>query len=166
MKRQMNKVIFTAVALMMVLLTACSTGNRMAKAERQAEISRQVLASIDERHFTIAVDWMKPLRGMSKHLSYGYELKLNGDELDSYLPYVGEAQRLPYGGGKGLNFKAPVYNYSCVQSSGNCYLIEFDVTNDEDTFHYRIDLFSSGKALIDVWARDRDAISFQGEMVF
>ena len=162
----MNRIVFSSLALLMVLLTACNTGNRMAKAERQAEISRQVLASVEERQFTIAVDWMKPLRGMSKHLSYGYELKLNGDELDSYLPYVGEAQRLPYGGGKGLNFKANVYNDSCVQSSGNCYLIEFDVTNDEDTFHYRIDLFSSGKALIDVWARDRDAISFQGEMVF
>ena len=140
MYRQMNRIVFSSLALLMVLLTACNTGNRMAKAERQAEISRQVLASVEERQFTIAVDWMKPLRGMSKHLSYGYELKLNGDELDSYLPYVGEAQRLPYGGGKGLNFKAPVYNYSCVQSSG--------------------------KALIDVWARDRDAISFQGEMVF
>ena len=162
----MNRIVFYSLALLMVLLTACNTGNRMAKSERQAAISRQVLASVEERQFTIAVDWMKPLRGMAKHLSYGYELKLNGDELDSYLPYVGEAQRLPYGGGKGLNFKATVENYSCVQSSGNCYLIEFDVTNDEDTFHYRIDLFSSGKALIDVWARDRDAISFQGEMVF
>ena len=162
----MNRIVFSSLALLMVLLTACNTGNRMAKAERQAEISRQVLASVEERQFTIAVDWMKPLRGMSKHLSYGYELKLNGDELDSYLPYVGEAQRLPYGGGKGLNFKATVENYSCVQTSGNCYLIEFDVTNDEDIYHYRIDLFSSGKALIDVWARDRDAISFQGEMVF
>ena len=166
MYRQMNRIVFSSLALLMVLLTACNTGNRMAKAERQAEISRQVLALVEERQFTIAVDWMKPLRGMSKHLSYGYELKLNGDELDSYLPYVGEAQRLPYGGGKGLNFKAPVYNYSCVQTSGNCFLIEFDVTNDEDTFHYRIDLFLSGQALIDVGARDRDAISFQGEMVF
>ena len=162
----MNKVVFTAVALLVALLTSCSTGNRLTKAERQAEISRQVLESVEGRQFTIAVDWMKPLRGMSRHLSYGYELKLNGDELDSYLPYVGEAYRLPYGGGKGLNFKATVDHYSCVQTSGNCYLIEFDVTNDEDTYHYRIDLFSSGKALINVWGRERDAISYQGEMVF
>lgn len=162
----MNRIIFATIALLMVLLCACNTGNRLAKAERQAEISRQVLASVEARQFTIAVDWMKPLRGMAKHLSYGYELKLNGEELDSYLPYVGEAYRVPYGGGKGLNFKASVYNYSCVQSNANSYLIEFDVANEEDVFHYKIDLFSSGKALIDVWARERDAISFQGEMVF
>ena len=162
----MNKVLLTTLALMMVLLTACNTGNRLAKAERQAEISRQVQASLNARQFTIAVDWMKPLKGMSRHLSYGYELKINGEEMDCYLPYVGEARHLPYGGGKGLNFKAPIYNYTQALTSGNCYLIEFDVANDEDVFHYRIDIFASGKAIIDIWARERDSISFQGEMVF
>ena len=166
MKRQMKKIVLTSVALLMVLLTACNTGNRLAKAERQAEIARQVRASVEACQFTIAVDWMKPFKGMAKHLSYGYELKLNGEELDCYLPYVGEAYRVPYGGGKGLNFKAPVYNYSWTPTSGNCYLIEFDVNNEEDIYHYRIDVFSSGKAIIDIWARDKDSISFQGEMVF
>ena len=47
----------------------------------------------------------------------------------------------------------------------NRYVIEFNVRNDEDFFHYRIDLFNNGKAVIDVIARDRDAISFDGEMV-
>ena len=162
----MKRIVLLSVALLMVLLTACNTGNRMAKAERKAEIARQVTEAVEARQFKIAVDWMKPLRGMSKHLNYGYELKLNGEELDCYLPYVGEAYRVPYGGGKGLNFKAPVYKYSWAQTSGNCYLIEFDVTNDEDIYHYRIDVFSSGKAIIDIWPRDKDAISFQGEMVF
>lgn len=162
----MNNALFTTLVLLMLLLTACNTGNRLAKAERQAEVARQVQASLESRQYTIAVDWMKPLRGTPKHLSYGYELKINGDEMDSYLPYMGEAYRLPYGGGKGLNFKAPILNYTQTQTAGNCYLIEFDVVNDEDVFHYRIDLFSSGKAIIDIWARDRDSISFQGEMVF
>ena len=30
--------------------------------------------------------------------------------------------------------------------------------------HYRINIFTNGKAIIDVWARDRDSISFQGEL--
>ena len=162
----MNKVIFTAVALLMVLLTACSTGNRMAKAERQAEISRQVLASIDERHFTIAVDWMKPLGGMARHVSSNYELKVDGDEIDSYLPYVGEAYRLPYGGGKGLNFKGKIENYVITYPTSNRSHIEFTVTNDEDIYFFRIDVFNNGQSIIDIIARDRDAISFNGEMIF
>jgi hypothetical protein len=97
-------------------------------------------------------------------VSSTFELKINGNEVDSYLPYVGEAYRLPYGGGKGLNFKAVMQNYRMAQVTSNRYLIEFDVNNDEDIFHYRIDMFTNGKAVIDVIARDRDAISFDGEL--
>jgi hypothetical protein len=86
--------------------------------------------------------------------------------LDSYLPYVGEAYHVPYGGGKGLNFKARIRNYSATFAGNNGYIVECDVPNDEDVFYYRINIFNSGKAIIDVWARDRNPISFQGEMVF
>jgi len=150
----------------MLLLASCGTGNRLARAEREARIASQVEAALDARQYTIAVDWMRPLGGMPRHVNSDYELKVNGDEMDSYLPYVGEAYRLPYGGGKGLNFKAAIYNYTLIPSGDKCYLIEFDVENEEDVFHYRINVFTNGKAIIDVWARDRDSISFQGELVF
>lgn len=158
----MNRLTFILSALMLVLLTACHTGSRLTK----EEMALQVHSSIEERHFTIAVDWMRPFGGMSRHVNSNYELKINGDEMDSYLPYVGEAYRLPYGASKGLNFKAEIRNYNATFAGSNGYLIEYDVTNDEDVFHYRINIFTSGKAVIDVWARDRDPISFQGEMVF
>lgn len=160
----MNQLKFAFLTVLMVALSACNTGNRLAKAEREAELARQVEASIGARQFTIAVDWMRPLGGMPQHVNSNYQLTINGDEMDSYLPYVGEAYRLPYGGSKGLNFKAPIRNYFVTMAGDKCYVIEYDVTNDEDTFHYRINIFTNGKALIDVWARDRDSISFQGEL--
>ena len=160
----MKKSIIALLTLLVLVTTACGRGNSLVKAERQAQVERQVLAALDARQYTIAVDWMKPLGGMARHVSSTFELKINGDEVDSYLPYVGEAYRLPYGGGKGLNFKAAMYNYKMVQVTSNRYLIEFDVNNDEDIYHYRIDMFTNGKAVIDVIARDRDAISFDGEL--
>ena len=160
----MNRVLLIFIATLTVLLTACGTSDGLTKAEREAQVTRQVQDGLDTRHYTIAVDWMKPLGGMARHVTSNYELKVNGDEVDSYLPYVGEAYRLPYGGGKGLNFKAAMYNYKMVQVTSNRYLIEFDVNNDEDIYHYRIDMFTNGKAVIDVIARDRDAISFDGEL--
>ena len=87
----MNRLTFILSALMLVLLTACHTGSRLTK----EEMAQQVHSSIEERHFTIAVDWMRPFGGMSRHVNSNYELKINGDEMDSYLPYVGEAYRLP-----------------------------------------------------------------------
>ena len=154
------------MAIMVLSLASCGTGNGLTKAEREALVTRQVQEGLDTRHYTIAVDWMKPLGGMPRHVSSNYELKVNGDEVVSYLPYVGEAYRLPYGGGKGLNFKGHIENYIITYPTSNRSHIEFTVTNDEDSYHFRIDVFNNGKALIDIIARDRDAISFDGEMVF
>ena len=151
---------------MMVALVSCGTGNGLTKAEREAQVVQQVQAALDQGTYTIAVDWMRPLGGMPRHVSSTYMLKVNGDEVDSYLPYVGEAYRLPYGGGKGLNFKGKIYGYKVLKPTSNRYIIEFDVKNDEDIYRYRIDMFTNGKAIIDVYAQDRDAISFDGEMVF
>lgn len=162
----MTKRIIFSLTVLAVLLIACRTSDGLTKAERAQLVAQQVVTALENCHYTIAVDWMKPLGGMSRRVNSNYELKVNGDEVDSYLPYVGEAYRLPYGGGKGLNFKGTIENYSVTQVTSNRYVIEFNVRNDEDYYHYRIDLFNNGKAVIDVLGRDRDAISFDGEMVF
>jgi len=152
--------------MMALWLVSCGTSDGLTKAEREAQRVQQVVDAIEARKYTIAVDWMKPLGGMPRHVSSSYELKVDGDDVDSYLPYIGEAYRLPYGGGKGLNFKGKINDYKMSKSTSNRLVIEFNVTNDEDTYHYRIDMFTNGKAIIDVIAHDRDAISFDGEMVF
>ena len=156
----------TLFLTLMVLLVSCGTSDGLTKAERAAAVTRQVQEGLDTRHYTIAVDWMKPLGGMARHVSSNYELKVNGDEVDSYLPYVGEAYRLPYGGGKGLNFKGKIENYTITYPTSNRSHIEFSVTNDEDTYYFRIDVFNNGRSYMDIIGRDRDAISFDGEMIF
>lgn len=161
-----KKFLLMMTVLVAVLLQACGTTDGLTNAERQAVITRQVQEGLDTRHYTIAVDWMKPLGGMARHVTSNYELKVNGDEVDSYLPYVGEAYRLPYGGGKGLNFKGKIENYTITYPTSNRSHIEFRVTNDEDTYYFRIDVFNNGKSIIDIIAQERDAISFDGEMVF
>jgi hypothetical protein len=164
----MRKTTFSSlfVLMMMVLLSSCGSTNSLTKAEREAAMAQQVQEALDARHYTIAVDWMKPLGGVPRQVNSDYELKVNGEELDCYLPYIGRAYRLPYGGGKGLNFKAQIQNYSIQQLTSNRSQIEFTVRNDEDVYRFRIDVFDNGKSIIDIMAQDRDAISFDGEMVF
>ena len=152
--------------MMALLLVSCGTTDGLTKAEREAQRVQQVVNAIEARQYTIAVDWLKPLGGMPRHVSSNYELKVDGDMVDSYLPYMGEAYRVPYGGGKGLNFKGRIDDYKMSKLTSNRLVIEFSVNNDEDIYHYRIDMFTNGKAIIDVIAHDRDAISFDGEMVF
>ena len=160
-----RRVLFLVMAVVL-MATSCRTNDGLTKAEREALVTRQVQEGLDTRHYTIAVDWMRPLGLRPRHVTSNYELKVNGDEVDSYLPYIGEAYRLPYGGGTGLNFKGTIKNYSITYPTSNRSHIEFTVNSEEDSYLFRIDVFSNGKAYIDVIARDRDSISFDGEMVF
>ncbi len=161
-----RKFLLLLTALVAMLLQACGTTDGLTKAEREAAVTRQVQEGLDTRHYTISVDWMKPLGGMSRHVNSNYELNVSGDQIDCYLPYVGEAYRLPYGGGKGLNFKGTIEDYSIVYLTSNRSHIEFTVNNGEDVYYFRIDVFNNGQSIIDIIARDRDAISFAGEMIF
>ena len=161
--KKILSVLFSMV-LLVLSLAGCGSGNGLTKAEREAQVTRQVQDALDTRHYTIAVDWMKPLGGMPRHVSSNYELTVNGDEVVSYLPYVGEAYRLPYGGGKGLNFSERIGSYRESQKNKGERQIEINVTNEEDTYIYLIKVFSNGNSSIDVTSRQRDHISYSGEL--
>lgn len=149
-----------------LLLTACKSADGLSKAERKARTAQMVANALQNREFTIEVDWMRPLGGKPTHVNSNYGVKVKGDAVDSYLPYFGEAYNLPYGGGKGLNFEGEITDYAVTRKDGKQYLIEMKIVNDEDNFIYYIEVFDNGKASIDVISRNRDPISFDGEMVF
>ena len=161
-----RKTLNIVTLLLTILLSACGSTNGLTKAEREALVTRQVQECLDTRHYTIAVDWMKPLGGFPRQVSSNYDLTVNGDEIDCYLPYIGEAYHLPYGGGKGLNFSAPIESYRESQPKDDRRHIEISLTNDEDTYQYIIDIFTNGSANIDVIPRERDRITYYGELDF
>ena len=157
--------ILTVMALTaLVMIVGCATAEE--RAARAAEQAKAVKAALQERNYQIAVNRMYPSRGASKSLSYGYSVEVRNDSLISYLPYFGRAYDVPYGGGNGLNFSAPIRNYQESQPKSNLRHIEIDVKNDEDIYLYTLDIFDNGSTDINVRSRQRDPISFSGEMEF
>ena len=89
---------------------------------------------------------------------------MKGDTLISYLPYFGRVYWVPYGGGKGLNFMVTISSYEEWEKKNGLRHIEIGLKNEEDTYLYTIEVFSNGSATIDVMARQREQISYTGEM--
>ena len=147
-----------------VMLSGCATAEE--RAARAAEQAKAVKAALQERNYQIAVNRMYPSRGASKIVSSGYTVEVRNDSLISYLPYFGRAYDVPYGGGNGLNFSAPIRNYKESQTKSDLRHIEIDVKNDEDTYLYTLDIFDNGSTDINVRSRQREPISFSGEMEF
>lgn len=145
-----------------VMLSGCASAEE--RAARAAEQAAKVTKALEARDYKIAVNRMYPMKGSSRSVSYGYSVEVRNDSLISYLPYFGGAYNVPYGGGKGLNFSERIGSYRESQKNNGERQIEINVTNEEDTYIYLIKVFSNGNSSIDVTSRQRDHISYSGEL--
>lgn len=148
----------------MVVLGGCASSEE--RAAQKAEFSRKVKAALDKRAYKISINRMLPMQGASRSVSYGYSVTVKNDSLFSYLPYFGRAYDVPYGGGKGLSFDAPIGHYHEIQSNNGSRQIDIELKNEEDNYTYYITVFDNGSSLIDVQARKRERISYNGEIIF
>ena len=151
---------------MALLMVACSTLTPAEKAERQAKVAQAVEKALAERHYKVGVSMMFPSRGKAVNVSPDYSLEVKGDTLISYLPYYGRAYNVPYGGGKGLNFTAPISGYSSEKGRKGATLITIKVNNEEDILTYLLEIYDTGSTSIDVTSRERESIRYSGEMAF
>ena len=91
-------------------------------------------------------------------------LEIRNDSVISYLPYFGRAYSIPYGGGDGLDFKAPLKEYDMKMDKKGNAVIEFVARNPEDRYEFRAQVYTNGEASINVNMQNRQSISFQGEL--
>ena len=146
-----------------LLLVSCATQEE--RAARKAEQVQKVTAALNARKYIIDITRMIPSKGPAKTVS-SYSIEVRNDSLISYLPYIGRVYSVPYGGGNGLNFSAPISNYKESTKKNGMREIEISVTNSEDTYVYRLGVFDNGSSSLNVQSRQREQISYTGDMVF
>jgi len=145
------------------LFLAAACGTFRQTPEEQKKVAQIVRDRLDRREFTIDIDYMIPLRGGSKPVD-SFSITLDGETLNSNLPYFGVAHNIPYGGGKGLTFKEKISDYSETASEPGKRVVVIKVKTEEDTYIYTISVFNNGTADIHVNCRERDDISYRGTL--
>ena len=136
-------------------------GENMKKKEQKKEAVKKLIAS---ENYKIDVRTAMPMRGRSIPLTSPYSLEIRNDSVISYLPYFGRAYSIPYGGGDGLNFRAPLKEYDMKMDKKGNAVIEFVARNPEDRYEFRAKVYTNGEASINVNMQNRQSISFQGEL--
>ena len=162
MKKYQVSIVMALLAA--VLLGGCATSEE--RAAQKAEQVKKVTAALNRRQYKIAIARMYPMNGPSKTVTYGYSVEVKNDSLFSYLPYFGRAYNVPYGGGKGLNFSAPIGSYQEEVAKNGKRRIEIGLTNEEDTYLYILEVFDNGSSTVSVTSRQREQISYSGDMEF
>ena len=152
-------IILTAFSLLL-----CSCGAFRQTPEEKQHIAQVVSQRLDAMDFRIDIDYMMPLRGGGKAVTGGYSITVNGTTLNSHLPYLGVAQRVPYGGGKALNFEDEIDEYTDSGWYRGKRTITLLTNNDEDIIVYTLTLFDNAQADVQVHCRNRDDISYRGNL--
>ena len=134
------------------------------RAERDAKIAQAVQKALADRQYTVNIQMMFPQRGKSVNVSSNYSLQVKGDTLVSYLPFFGRAYNVPYGGGDGYNFTAPIKEYHVQKASNGNTNIMINVNTREDFIKYTLDISPNGNTYIDVTSREREPISYSGQV--
>lgn len=150
--------------LSVLAFVACSTLTPAEKEAQRVARAQAVEKMLADRHYTINVQMLYPHRGAAKNVSGTYSLEVRGDTLVSYLPYLGRAYQVPYGGGKGLNFSEIISHYSSAKDAKGQTHVTIGLTNDEDTYQFTLSIFDDGSTTIDVLSKQRDPITFSGMM--
>lgn len=134
------------------------------KKERKEQREKEVKEQIVSENYKINVSTAYPRRGKSVHLTSPYSLEIRNDSVFSYLPFYGRAYNIPYGGGDGLIFKAPIHEYKMEMNKRGAAKVEFVTRNNEDRFQFSLNIYSNGSTSINVYMQNRESISFSGEV--
>lgn len=154
------------ISLIIAVLTlaSCATADKVARDERRREKAGMVAESIESGRYRVGVRTAYPVRGGAVQVTGDYGLEVSGDSVTVYLPYFGRGYTLPYGGGKGLNFKALTTEYDVRKMKRGRTRVEFSTRNDEDTYRFTVEVFDNGQVSIDVQPQQRSRISYSGEL--
>lgn len=150
--------------LILALLVGLPTISAQSKKEKREQKKEEVKKLIVSENYKIDVNTALPMRGRSIPLTSPYSLEIRNDSVFSYLPYYGRAYSIPYGGGNGLHFKAPLKEYTMDMDRKGNSVIKFTARSPEDKYDFRMKVYSNGSASIDVNMQNRQSISFHGEL--
>lgn len=154
------------ISLIIAVLTlaSCATADKAARDQRRRDRAEKVAGAIESGRYRVGVRTAYPARGGAVQVTGDYGLEVNGDSVTVYLPYFGRGFTLPYGGGRGLNFKAAMAEYKVRRVKRDRTRVDFLTGNDEDIYRFTVDIFDNGQVTVDVQPQQRSRISYGGEL--
>ena len=136
------RIIFSLLLIMAISIPTLSAQTKKEKKELKKQAVEKLITS---GKYKIDVNRALPARGRSVMLTSPYSVEIRNDSIISHLPYYGRAYSIPYGGGEGLNFKAPLTDYK----------LDWDKKGTAKI---------NGSSTIFVNMQNRQSINFRGEV--
>lgn len=158
------KKIRNLLLLLLVSIVAVSCASTRITEKQREESALLLKKVIDSGNYTVDATMAYPHRGRNVPLTSQYTLEVKNDSVLSHLPFYGRAFSVPYGGGEGLHFQAPLTDYVVTYKPKGAAQIKFNARTDEDLFKFTVDVYPGGAANISVVMQQRESINYSGSL--
>jgi len=152
------------IKLTVFLCVALLAGGCASSSRTNSTTSQEVQQKIESGNYRVDVNMASPRRTRNIPLTSPYWVEIRNDSVFSNLPYYGRAYTIPYGGGQGLQFDAPIEGYEVNYTSKGNARISFRAKTPEDTYQYSMTVYTNGNSTIQVLMQQRESIGFSGQL--
>lgn len=152
------------IILVALFLHACGTSQTAAEKEQQAAEVNEAIMNSD---FTFKARFAYPTGFKSLYLPPSYDVVVSSDTVKAYLPFYGRAYRAPIDPRDGgYRFTSTDFEYLISPGKNDRNWIVKIIFNDLDrALEFQFDIWTNGSAYLSVNDMDRQAISYQGDIV-
>lgn len=159
----MNAVIkFPVLIILLGFSILAGTAGAQTKEQKKAQLKQL----IESRSYVFNAQSATPLSGRLIQLTSEYFLRVNRDSLESHLPYFGVAFHAPIGSSTSpLIFTSSDFTYNMEESKKGRFEITIRLNKPDDPNILRLSVSSGGYATLGVTSRNRQSISFYGNIV-
>lgn len=160
----MKKLLILALGIAFSTAMAGCGATRKITTEADAAAARHIDQMIAQRLYKVDFTRAYPVSAPSFSLNWPYYISVIDNRVESFLPYFGRAYNVPYGGGEGLRFDAPISNYDEQIGRRGQREIRFTARTGEDHYDFLLTVWPLGQANLSVMPRNRQSISFSGQI--
>lgn len=139
---------------------------KIVKKEMRAEaVQDKMDALIMSKEFEFIANIALPLGMAPKNLvGNNYSIRFTANEIVSDLPYFGTVRSgITFGRDKGMRFKGVPTNFE-IEHPAKKYIVTAKVETDDGIFNISMIVSNSGYATLAISSRNKDTISYQGEV--
>lgn len=140
------------------LLAQCSSSRKYQKLDKD-----DVAKLVQDHNFIFIAQNMQPMRGPQRTLNSYYDIKIENDTLESFMPYFGRAFIAPIDPSKGgLQFTSNDFEYQLSNPKNDQWNITIIPHDVSEVQQMTFTIFGNGNATLNVNSTHRDPISFSG----
>ncbi len=149
-----------------LIITIASMPNVYAQDSKKDKESAQIAAVknwVDAKDYVFVAQSVSPLRGRTRQLTSGYDLRVSADTVISYLPFFGRAFTAPINPAEGgINFTSTDFEYTAAARKKGGWDIVIKPKDVNDIQQFLLTIYDNGNALLTVNSNNKDAISYSG----